>query len=155
MRGSPLGVGSDIGGSVRIPAGFNGLFGFRPSYDRIPYEGAVNSMEGQESIPSVFGPICPTLSGVKVFFQTVLGAKPWERDPMANRMPWDESMYRLQQHNGGKALAFGILWDDGHVKPHPPVLRALRTTVEALKSAGHMGRAVSAMRFTSLTANSV
>lgn len=31
LKGSPLGVGSDIGGSIRIPAGFNGLYGLRPT----------------------------------------------------------------------------------------------------------------------------
>ena len=57
MRGSPLGVGSDVGGSIRytffyfvhsdsaqviltlvprIPSAFNGLYGLRPSYNRIP-----------------------------------------------------------------------------------------------------------------------
>jgi amidase len=68
MRGSVLGVGSDLGGSIRcvylllrlvaistdlffplsIPAAFNGLYGFRPSYNRVPYGGSVNSQEGQE-----------------------------------------------------------------------------------------------------------
>jgi amidase len=36
-RGSPLGFGTDIGGSIRIPAAFNGLFGLRASAGRIPY----------------------------------------------------------------------------------------------------------------------
>ena len=31
LRGSPLGVGTDIGGSIRIPAAFNNLFGLKPS----------------------------------------------------------------------------------------------------------------------------
>lgn len=39
LKGSPLGFGSDIGGSVRIPAGFCGLYGLRPSGGRVPYEG--------------------------------------------------------------------------------------------------------------------
>ena len=39
LKGSPLGFGSDIGGSVRIPAGFSGLYGMRPSSGRVPYEG--------------------------------------------------------------------------------------------------------------------
>jgi amidase len=31
MKGSPLGVGTDIGGSIRIPSAFNYLFGFKPT----------------------------------------------------------------------------------------------------------------------------
>ena len=38
LHGSPLGVGSDLGGSIRMPAAFNGLYGFRPSSHRIPCE---------------------------------------------------------------------------------------------------------------------
>jgi amidase len=44
MRGSPLGVGSDIGGSIRIPSAFNALYGLRPSYHRIPYGGGKSSI---------------------------------------------------------------------------------------------------------------
>ncbi|KFY13774.1 hypothetical protein V492_03042, partial [Pseudogymnoascus sp. VKM F-4246] len=36
LRGSPLGVGTDIGGSIRVPAMCNGLYGFKPSSGRIP-----------------------------------------------------------------------------------------------------------------------
>ena len=35
LRGSPLGLGSDIGGSIRIPALFTGTYGFKSSSDRI------------------------------------------------------------------------------------------------------------------------
>lgn len=31
MRGSPLGIGTDIGGSIRIPSAFNGLYGLKPT----------------------------------------------------------------------------------------------------------------------------
>ena len=40
LKGSPLGFGTDIGGSIRIPAAFNGLYGLRPSAGRMPYEGS-------------------------------------------------------------------------------------------------------------------
>lgn len=139
LGGSVLGVGSDIGGSVRIPASFNGLFGLRPSYNRVPYQGSVNSMEGQESIPSVLGPLSPTLSGVKTFFKTVIDSKPWRQDPLAVRKPWDEAGYKLEEHGGGKSLVFGILWDDDYVVPHPPIRRALQITKDALIKAGHKG----------------
>lgn len=44
LKGSPLGFGTDIGGSIRIPAAFCGLYGLRPSAGRMPYEGYVLSM---------------------------------------------------------------------------------------------------------------
>ncbi len=44
LKGSPIGFGTDIGGSIRIPAGFNGLYGIKPSHGRMPYEGMANSM---------------------------------------------------------------------------------------------------------------
>ena len=140
MHGSPLGVGSDIGGSVRIPANFNGLFGLRPSYDRIPYEGAVNSLLGQESVSSVLGPLSSTLSGIKVFFKAVLDGRPWDRDPLAYRLPWNQDNYQLSKHNGGNGLVFGFLWDDKFLKPHPPVWRAMEMTKDALMAAGHKGQ---------------
>ncbi|KAL6310386.1 general amidase [Sparassis latifolia] len=137
MRGSSLGVGSDIGGSIRIPSVFNGLFGLRPSYGRVPYEGCVNSMLGQDSIPSVLGPLSNSISGVKVFMQAVINSRPWLRDPLAVRKKWDEDAYALAEHGGGQELCFGIMWNDGIVVPHPPVIRALETTKQALLAAGH------------------
>ena len=37
-RGSPLGIGTDLGGSIRIPASLTGIFGLSPSPGRHPYE---------------------------------------------------------------------------------------------------------------------
>jgi len=137
MKGSPLGVGSDIGGSIRIPSAFNGLYGLRPSYGRIPYAGAVNSMEGQDSVPSVFGPISNSMSGIKAFVKGVISTQPWLKDPAAIRKSWDEEAYALSEHGGGKKLCFAILWNDGNIIPHPPVIRALEMTKAALLAAGH------------------
>ncbi|KAH9935683.1 general amidase [Fomitopsis serialis] len=137
LKGSPLGVGSDIGGSIRIPALFNGLYSLRPSYGRIPYEGAVNSMVGQDSIPSVLGPLSNSLSGVKAFMQAVISQSPWTKDPLCVRKKWDDEAYALSEHGGGSTLCFAILWNDGIVVPHPPVIRALEMTRDALRAAGH------------------
>ncbi|CAL1717065.1 unnamed protein product [Somion occarium] len=137
LKGSPLGVGSDIGGSIRIPSLFNGLYGLRPSYNRVPYAGVVNSMEGQDSIPSVLGPLSNSLSGIKLFMQAVISAKPWLKDPLAIRKKWDDEAYALVEHGGGQKLCFGLLWNDGETVPHTPVIRALEITKAALLAAGH------------------
>ncbi|KAJ6621105.1 general amidase [Mycena sp. CBHHK59/15] len=137
LKGSPLGVGSDIGGSVRIPAGFCGVYGFRPSTGRIPYAGCVNSMEGQDSVLSVLGPLSNTLDGIKTFFKAVIGEQPWLKDPLVVRKRWNEDEYNLLDHGKGEKLCFAIMWDNGVVVPHPPVRRGLEMTKSALVAAGH------------------
>lgn len=66
-----------IGGSVRIPAAFNGLWGMRPSMNRIPYEGAANSYMGQHTIYSVIGPLTHSHKGVVTFIKAILEQRPW------------------------------------------------------------------------------
>lgn len=152
MHGSPLGLGTDIGGSVRVPSAFNGLWGMRPSTHRVPYEGAANSFLGQESVSSVIGPLTHSLEGVVTFMRAVLGARPWELDPILVSMPFNEDAYALKnlQLKAGSAepaeaftgdgktqLCFAIEWDDGIVHPHPPITRALREVKQKLLAAGH------------------
>ncbi|KZV89596.1 general amidase [Exidia glandulosa HHB12029] len=137
LRGSPLGVGSDIGGSIRIPSAACGLYGLRPSYNRVPYRGAKNSMMGQDSVPSVAGPMSNSIAGLVAFMRAVIGQKPWLHDPLALRKPWDEESYRLKEHGEGKKMCFGLMWDDGNYKPLPPQWRAMEMVKKALIAAGH------------------
>ncbi|KAI0639369.1 general amidase [Trametes polyzona] len=137
MRGSPLGVGTDIGGSTRVPSHFCGLYGFKPSSHRMPSYGIVNSLDGQDSIPTSVGPLTTSLSGVVSFVRSVLDEEPWRCSPETVPKRWSEDDYLLMHHNGGKSLCYGIMWDEGSVKPHPPVLRALSIVKRALEAAGH------------------
>ncbi len=125
--------------SVRIPSAFCGLYTLRPSYERLPYCNAVNAQEGQESISSVLGPMASSLSAVKRFTKAVIDAKPWKRDPLVVRKPWNAEEYALEDHGHGIGLCFAFMWDNDFVKPHPPLRRAMEILKKALETAGHTG----------------
>ncbi|KAG6877002.1 hypothetical protein C0993_011110 [Termitomyces sp. T159_Od127] len=80
-----------------------------------------------------------SMSGIKVFTRAIIDAKPWKKDPLVLRKEWSQSEYSLQNHGGGKGLCFAIMWDNGVVRPHPPLQRAMEMTKAALESAGHKG----------------
>jgi len=131
-KGSPVGFGTDIGGSIRIPAGFNGLFGLRPSAGRLPYEGMANSMDGQNTVLSVVGPLATSVGGLRLVVQGLLSTRPWMYDPLVLELPW-----RPEQEILEKTLVFGVITHDGVAGLTPPVRRAIDMTVDALKRKGH------------------
>ncbi|OCK79572.1 putative glutamyl-tRNA amidotransferase subunit A [Lepidopterella palustris CBS 459.81] len=133
LRGSCLGIGTDIGGSIRSPAANCGVYGLRPTSYRLPMQGFGATMLGQEQIVPVVGPLSTSLGGVKLFMKTLIDAKPWLREPSLLPFPWREDAQLPLTAQGGKKLKVAVLWDDGVVKPHPPILRALRAVVDKLK----------------------
>lgn len=96
-------------------------------------------MLGQDSIPSVLGPISNSLSGVKAFMKAVIELEPWKKYPLAIRKKWDEDSYRLKEHGEGRNLCFGVIWDNGMIVPTPPIRRGLEITKRALEAKGHKG----------------
>lgn len=88
----------------------------------------------------VIGPLSTSLEGCKIFMKSVIDKRPWDLDPIAYRKKWDADEYALVDHGKGEGpLCFGLLWNDGLIKPHPPIIRALETTKKALEAAGHKG----------------
>lgn len=72
MHGSPFCPSTDIGGSIRAPATFNGLYGIRPTADRIPKYGLLTCAPGQISIKVSCGPICHSIADVKLITKLLL-----------------------------------------------------------------------------------
>lgn len=143
LRGSPAGIGSDIGGSIRFPSSFNGIYGIRPSAGRIPYEGAANSMDGQSTVLSVFGPMATTAGSLKLIFKSILSQQPWLHDPLALEIPWRDTveqetldLIKNSTANPGQ-LAFGVMKHNSMLQPHPPVARGMQIVTQVLQKLGH------------------
>ena len=142
LRGSPLGLGTDIGGSIRIPAAFNGLYGLRPCAGRLPYEGMANSLDGQNTVLSVVGPLATTPRSLKLLVKSLLAQKPWQHDPMVIEMPWRDAEEQavvdlVHKAAKGTRLSFGVMRGDETLNANPSVLRAINLLVAVLEKAGH------------------
>ncbi|KAM0441227.1 hypothetical protein ACHAPT_000534 [Fusarium lateritium] len=122
MHGSMIGLGTDIGGSIRIPAHMMGLYGFKPSSSRLPYTGVPVSTEGQEHVPSSIAAL--TAAGHEVIdwnaklhaecievmdlFYTVDGGEDIRREVEAGGEPFIPHVNKLI--NRGKPISVFEYW---------------------------------------------
>ncbi|CAK7915813.1 hypothetical protein CAAN3_18S00386 [[Candida] anglica] len=131
-RGSLIGLGTDLGGSIRTPSMFQGLYGLRPSSNRLPYCKVTNSYANAPIICSVIGPISWDLDALELLTKVVLEAKPWLKDPKVPPIPW-----RDVRSTYPKKLSFAMLTGNGLGRLHPPIERALKLARQALEAQGH------------------
>lgn len=131
LQGSCLGIGSDVGGSIRSPAANCGIYGFKPTAFRIPTDGWGYMMAGADTVESVLGPLSTSLEGLKVFIKTVIDSEPWLTEPALIPMPWRP--FTVPQD---RPLRIGVLHHDGVVLPHPPITRALNLMAQHMKTRG-------------------
>jgi amidase len=121
---SAAGLGSDSGGSVRVPAHFTGICSLKPTPGRIPGHGHLPPCVGPFSILGAIGPMARTMSDVALIFRTLSGQDPNEpaSPPVALREP---SLGELRTNT------IGVFEDDGLV----PVTRETRAAVNAAATA--------------------
>ncbi|KAF9760611.1 hypothetical protein IL306_004230 [Fusarium sp. DS 682] len=133
-HGSFGGFGSDLGGSIRMPASIMGLYGFKPSSSRLPYEGVPVSTDGQEHVPSSIGPLARSLSTIHQLTREITLQEPWKQDCRCVPVPWRQNDY---DDILKRKLTIGVLYDDGVVKPHPTVVRVIAEAAAELAADGH------------------
>ena len=123
------GVGSDGGGSIRVPAHFSGICGLKPTPGRVPATGHFPKSVGPSGLIGVVGPMARTVSDLKVLFETMQGAD--EGDPSAAPVP-----VRWPGKNGLKRVRIGYFEDDDRTPVTPETRAAVRAAANALRCAG-------------------
>ncbi|CAO2648610.1 Nn.00g078770.m01.CDS01 [Neocucurbitaria sp. VM-36] len=133
MRGSVMGVATDIAGSNRIPALCCGVSSIKPTALRVPFAGGVppGRIGSPGAIVPVIGPCGRSVRDYELFLKTVVDARPWNMDENASNVPWRNVSPSTQP------LRFGLVRGCEERPLHPPIARALHTAATLLKAHGH------------------
>jgi Asp-tRNA(Asn)/Glu-tRNA(Gln) amidotransferase A subunit family amidase len=121
-------LGSDLAGSIRIPAHFCGVAGLRPTAGRVPGAGHAPPLSGLHSLGATLGPLARTVEDLRLFFRALTGAAHAPED--AAQSPCDADAERL------KGLRVAFYTDDGSVPASAETRGAVAGAARALAAAG-------------------
>ncbi|HKF46553.1 MAG TPA: amidase [Terracidiphilus sp.] len=126
---SAAGLGSDSGGSVRVPAHFTGICSLKPTPGRIPGRGHLPPCVGPFSTLGAIGPMARTIEDVTLMFRTLSGQDREDpaSPPLALREPTLED---LRGHR------IGVFEDDGLTPVTNETRNAVQAAACALRDAG-------------------
>ncbi len=123
------GVGSDGGGSIRIPAHFVGICGLKPTPGRVPGTGHYPASAGPFTELGVVGPMARTIADVTRLFEVMAGYD--VGDPASAPVPlrrWSDEEIRK--------LRIAYFEDDGATPVTPETAAAVRQAADALREQG-------------------
>ena len=129
LRMLPVADGSDYGGSLRNPAGWNGVFGFRTSIGRVPndaHDGWLPSM-------GVSGPMARNVTDLAMLLSVQAGFD--ARVPLSLEGDGSVFQQRLERSFKGKRVAWGADFK-GHTPCEPDVLEVCKAATRTLESLG-------------------
>ncbi|WP_437969670.1 amidase family protein [Sorangium sp. So ce260] len=128
---SPLGIGTDIGGSIRVPAHCCGIAGMKPTLDRWTNLGSNSALLGQEAIRSQVGPMARSARDIALVMSELDPATMSELDVRVPPFPFTEPASVEVAR-----LRVGFYCDDGLVPSSTAVARAVVKAASALRARG-------------------
>ncbi len=116
---SPAGIGSDLSGSIRVPAHFCGIAGLKPTTGRVPMDGHVPQATGPLSIGGCIGPLAREARDLELLFNVMA-----------------QSHYEYLELDQLRSMRVAFYVDDGSTPVTQETAEAVRSAAEVLRSAG-------------------
>jgi amidase len=127
--GSPFGIGSDTGGSIRVPSHFCGLAGIKPTSGRVPRTGHAISYGYLIDSFTQLGPIARYVGDLELILNIIVG--PDNIDPFIIPMP----LYRYEDVKL-EGMTCALLKNNGLIEPDEETISVLDSTAKVLSDAG-------------------
>lgn len=128
------GVGSDGGGSIRVPAHFCGICGLKPTPGRVPATGHFPPCGGPFALTGVVGPMARTIDDLQALLEVMAG--PDAGDPNGHPVPLRVDQAATAGPAPGSGLRVGYFEDDGIVPVDADTRRAVGQAAAWLAEAG-------------------
>lgn len=127
-------LGSDTGGSIRIPSAYNGITGLKPTWGRVSRCGALPLVEFLDTI----GPMARSAEAAAAVLRCIAGSDP--RDPSAETMAVPDYLSTIGE--GVSGMTIGVDWDAIEGDCSPDVFRNLHQVADILAEEGAIFRRV-------------
>mmetsp|Transcript_2015 Transcript_2015/g.2537 ORF Transcript_2015/g.2537 Transcript_2015/m.2537 type:complete len:423 (-) Transcript_2015:233-1501(-) len=131
-KSSILGIGTDIGGSIRIPSHYCGIIGYKPSSKRCIQIGKRNASGpySNKYVKSSSGPMGRYMDDIVLFLRNVMWSqRAFELDVCLTPIPFRDNIY-----NDKRKLNIGYWFDDGWMVSTDTVKRGIQKCVDILKN---------------------
>lgn len=136
---SPLSIGVDLGGSIRTPSNFCGVYGIKPSCSRIPnfnpHSKDISYIRGLQELSPAIGPITCSVSNIHTFFRGIFNSFGFSLDPYIIPLEFREDVYTNFLLK--KGLRIGYFTSDGIFPACLSSCKAVEKTVELLTNEGY------------------